>query len=56
MITVVSFATKSKYKEGFGPLTPGFVSVPFGNLDAVERPSVPTHAAFWWNPCKAKAV
>lgn len=37
MITVVSFATKSKYKEGFGPLTPGFVSVPFGNLDAVEK-------------------
>jgi ornithine--oxo-acid transaminase len=37
MITVISFATKPKYREGFGPLTPGFVSVPFGDLDAVEK-------------------
>jgi ornithine--oxo-acid transaminase len=36
MITVVSFSTQHKYREGFGPLTPGFVSVEFGNLDAVE--------------------
>jgi ornithine--oxo-acid transaminase len=37
MITVVSFAAKAKYREGFGPLTPGFVSVPFGDLQAVEK-------------------
>jgi ornithine--oxo-acid transaminase len=37
MITVISFASKAKYREGFGPLTPGFVSVPFGDLDAVEK-------------------
>jgi ornithine--oxo-acid transaminase len=37
MITVVSFSTVDKYKQGFGPLTPGFVSVPYGDLDAVER-------------------
>jgi ornithine--oxo-acid transaminase len=36
MITEVSFATVAKYREGFGPLTPGFVSVPYGDLDAVE--------------------
>jgi ornithine--oxo-acid transaminase len=36
MITVVSFSTTDKYRRGFGPLTPGFVTVPFGNLDAVE--------------------
>jgi ornithine--oxo-acid transaminase len=35
MITVVSFSTTEKYRRGFGPLTPGFVSVPFGNLEAV---------------------
>jgi ornithine--oxo-acid transaminase len=36
MISVVSFSTVPKYKEGFGPLTPGFVSVPFGDLEAVR--------------------
>ena len=35
-ISVVSFSSSKKYKEGFGPLTPGFVSVEFGNLEAVE--------------------
>jgi ornithine--oxo-acid transaminase len=37
MITTVSFSTTYKYKEGFGPVTPGFVPVPFGDLDAVEK-------------------
>lgn len=35
-ISVVSFSSSKKYKEGFGPLTPGYVSVPFGNSKAVE--------------------
>lgn len=37
MITIVSFSTSKKYKEGFGPLTPGFIDVPFGDIDAVEK-------------------
>jgi ornithine--oxo-acid transaminase len=37
MITVVSFSTQPKYRAGFGPLTPGFVSVEFGNLEAVKE-------------------
>jgi len=37
MITVVSFSSSSKYRDGFGPLTPGFVSVEFGELKAVEK-------------------
>lgn len=36
MTTVISFSTQQKYRAGFGPLTPGFVSVEFGNLDAVK--------------------
>ena len=36
MITVISFSTQQKYRAGFGPLTPGFISVEFGNLDAVK--------------------
>ena len=37
MITVVSFSTTPKYKEGFGPLTPGFKAVPYGDLAATEK-------------------
>jgi ornithine--oxo-acid transaminase len=37
MITVVSFSTSRKYKEGFGPLTPGFVSCEFGNVEQVKK-------------------
>ena len=37
MITTISFSTTPKYKEGFGPLTPGFTSVEYGDLAAVEK-------------------
>ncbi|MFQ5453010.1 MAG: ornithine--oxo-acid transaminase [Candidatus Zixiibacteriota bacterium] len=37
MITVVSFSSNEKYKKGFGPLTPGFVCVDYGDIDAVEK-------------------
>jgi ornithine--oxo-acid transaminase len=40
-ISVVSFSSSKKYKEGFGPLTPGFVSVEFGDLDAVKNAVTP---------------
>lgn len=36
MTTVISFSTSNKYKEGFGPLTPGFTSVPYGDIEAVK--------------------
>ena len=37
MVTEISFSSNEKYRRGFGPLTPGFVSVPFGDLKAVEQ-------------------
>jgi ornithine--oxo-acid transaminase len=37
MITVISFSTSDKYKQGFGPLTPGFTAVEYGSIDAVEK-------------------
>jgi len=36
MITVISFSSTPRYRQGFGPLTPGFISVEYGNIDAVE--------------------
>ncbi len=37
MITTVSFSTSKYYKQGFGPLTPGFRSCEFGNLEQVRE-------------------
>jgi len=37
MITVVSFSSSNKYKEGFGPLTPGFVNVDYGDIEGVKK-------------------
>ncbi len=34
--TIVSFSSDPDAKDGFGPYTPGFVSVPYGDLAAVE--------------------
>jgi len=36
-ISVVSFSSAQKSKQGFGPLTPGFISVDFGNIDQVRK-------------------
>ena len=35
-ITLISISTEPKYKDEFGPFTPGFVSVPYGDAQAVE--------------------
>ncbi len=36
-ITVVSFSSEPQYRYGFGPFTPGFVFVPFGDADTIEK-------------------
>ena len=41
MTTVISFASTEKYRQGFGPLTPGFKSVPYGDLEAVKAAVTP---------------
>ena len=35
--TIVGFSTEPQYRDGFGPFTPGFVSVPFGDLEALQQ-------------------
>jgi ornithine--oxo-acid transaminase len=35
--TIVGFSSEPAYRAQFGPFTPGFVLVPFGDLDAVRR-------------------
>ncbi len=34
--TIISFSSEEQYKEGFGPFTPGFQEVPYGDVDAFQ--------------------
>lgn len=35
--TIVGFSSEEQYRSGFGPFTPGFVRVPYGDPEALER-------------------
>jgi ornithine--oxo-acid transaminase len=34
--TIVGFSSDDQYRDGFGPFTPGFVTVPYGDIGAFE--------------------
>ncbi|MEB3287173.1 MAG: ornithine--oxo-acid transaminase [Vampirovibrionales bacterium] len=53
--TIVSFSTEDQYKSGFGPFTPGFVIVPFGDIDALKAAITPNTCAFLAEPIQAEA-
>lgn len=36
-ITIVSFSGEAQYRDDFGPLTPGFKMIPYGNLESLEK-------------------
>jgi ornithine--oxo-acid transaminase len=52
--TVISFSTEEKYKHDFGPLTPGFRAVPFGDSDALEAAITPNTVAFLVEPIQGE--
>jgi ornithine--oxo-acid transaminase len=54
-VTIVSFSTEPRYREGFGPLTPGFRTVPFGDAAALEAAIAPNTCAFLVEPIQGEA-
>lgn len=54
-ITVTSFSTEAAYKEDFGPFTPGFKSIPYGDLEALRTAITPDTAAFLVEPVQGEA-
>jgi len=54
-ITVISFSTEPLYRDGFGPFTPGFKSIPFGDASALEAAITPNTAAFLVEPIQGEA-
>jgi len=53
--TIVSFSTDAQYRFGFGPLTPGFDVVPYGDAAALEHAITPDTAAFIVEPIQGEA-
>jgi ornithine--oxo-acid transaminase len=54
-VTVISFSTEPLYRNDFGPFTPGFAVIPFGDADALEKAITPNTAAFLVEPIQAEA-
>lgn len=53
--TIVSFSTENKYRDGFGPFTPGFVVIPYNDVDALEKAITPNTVAFLVEPIQGEA-
>jgi ornithine--oxo-acid transaminase len=54
-ITITSFSSSEEYKQGFGPFTPGFKFIPFGDIDALRNAITPNTAAFLVEPIQGEA-
>jgi len=54
-ITIVSFSTEHQYRDGFGPFTPGFTIIPYGDAAALRRAVTPDTCAFLVEPIQGEA-
>jgi ornithine--oxo-acid transaminase len=53
-ITLISFSTDPFYREDFGPFTPGFLTVPYGDASAIEKTINPRTAAVLLEPIQGE--
>lgn len=53
-ITIITFSPEEQYKDGFGPLTPGFEMIPFGDADALEKAITSNTVAFLVEPIQGE--
>jgi ornithine--oxo-acid transaminase len=54
-VTIITFSTDPQYRQDFGPFTPGFKIIPFGDAEALEAAITPKTAAFLVEPIQAEA-
>ena len=54
-ITIISFSTEPLYRDDFGPFTPGFVVVEYGNADAIKKAITANTAAVMLEPIQGEA-
>ncbi len=54
-ISIISCPTYPLYRDAFGPFTPGFVVVPYGDAQALEKAITPNTAAVLLEPIQGEA-
>lgn len=54
-ITIITMSTDDTARRGFGPFTPGFVKIKFGDADALEKAITPNTVAFLVEPIQGEA-
>ena len=54
-VAIISFSTEPSYRDDFGPFTPGFVVVKYGDADAIEKAINPNTAAVMLEPIQGEA-
>ncbi len=52
--TIISFSSEEQYKEGFGPFTPGFTLIPYGDLEVLEKAITPNTIGFMFEPIQGE--
>ncbi len=53
-VTIVGFNTEQQYRQGFGPFTPGFRIIPYGDPGALEAAITPDTAGFMVEPIQGE--
>jgi len=53
--TIISFSSDEAYRAGFGPFTPGFRLIPYGDIAALKSAINPNTAAFMVEPIQGEA-
>jgi ornithine--oxo-acid transaminase len=53
--TIVGFSSEAQYRDGFGPFTPGFQTVAYGDVAALEAAITPDTCAFLLEPIQGEA-
>jgi len=54
-VTLVSFSSDEQYRDGFGPFTPGFKIIPYGEAAALREAITPSTCAFLVEPIQGEA-
>ena len=54
-VTIVSFSSDQQYRDGFGPFTPGFKVIPFGDAGALREAITRNTCAFLVEPIQGEA-
>jgi ornithine--oxo-acid transaminase len=53
--TIISFSSEAQYREDFGPYTPGFVFVPYGDIEALRKAITSNTVGFLFEPIQGES-